>query len=116
MRIKKFENFSLEEEYDGLNSSQEEELFEIFNEWVDKKYPDLSKEDLIEKFTPGTDEFVEFLSELENETDWFDYTQIDKIYQEISIYINDLYEDDTEWDDTEYEDGENDDDGENDED
>jgi hypothetical protein len=102
MIIKKFENFSQEEEYDGLNSSQEEELFEIFNEWVDRKYPDLSKEELIEQFLPGSDGFVDFLRELEEETEWFDYTQIDKIYQEISIYINDLYEeDDTEWDDTE---------------
>jgi hypothetical protein len=42
------------------------------------------------------------LQELESETMWFDYSQVEKIYQEISLYIDDLYTDDTEWDDQEH--------------
>jgi hypothetical protein len=53
-------------------------------------------------FKPGTDSFVRFLQELESETRWFDYSQVEKIYQEISLYIDDLYTDDTEWDDQEH--------------
>lgn len=91
-----------EEDYQGLPSEQEEDLFEIFHEWVDSKYPEHSKDELIVMFKPGTDSFVQFLQELENETTWFDYTQVENIYQEISLYIDDLYTDDTEWDDQEH--------------
>ena len=85
-----------------MPSEQEEDLFEIFHEWIDLKYPEHSKEELIEMFKPGTDSFVSFLQELESETRWFDYSQVEKIYQEISLYIDDLYTDDTEWDDQEH--------------
>lgn len=99
--LRMYEEFD-EEEYRGLSSEQEEDLFEIFHEWIDRKYPDLSQEELVEVFKPGTDTFVEFLQELEEETTWFDYSQVDRIYQEISLYIDDLYTDDTEWDDQEH--------------
>ena len=92
--LKMYEDF--EEDYQGLPSEQEEDLFEIFHEWIDLKYPEHSKEELIEMFKPGTDSFVRFLQELESETRWFDYSQVEKIYQEISLYIDDLYTDDTE--------------------
>jgi len=95
--LKLWENF--EEEYVGLPSNQEEDLFEIFHEWIDLKYPDVSQEELIEIFKPGTDSFVQFLQELESETTWFDYSQVEQIFQEISLYIDDLYTDDVEWDD-----------------
>jgi hypothetical protein len=97
--LKLWENF--EEEYVGLPSNQEEDLFEIFHEWIDLKYPDASQEELIEIFKPGTDSFVKFLQELESETTWFDYSQVEQIFQEISLYIDDLYTDDVEWDDQE---------------
>ena len=97
--LKLWENF--EEEYVGLPSNQEEDLFEIFHEWIDLKYPDASQGELIEIFKPGTDSFVKFLQELESETTWFDYSQVDQIFQEISLYIDDLYTDDVEWDDQE---------------
>jgi hypothetical protein len=87
--LKMYEDF--EEDYQGLPSEQEEDLFEIFHEWIDLKYPEHSKEELIEMFKPGTDSFVRFLQELESETRWFDYSQVEKIYQEISLYIDDLY-------------------------
>jgi hypothetical protein len=98
--LKMYEDF--EEDYQGLPSEQEEDLFEIFHEWIDLKYPEHSKEELIEMFKPGTDSFVRFLQELESETRWFDYSQVEKIYQEISLYIDDLYTDDTEGDDQEH--------------
>ena len=98
--LKMYEDF--EEDYQGLPSEQEEDLFEIFHEWIDLKYPEHSKEELIEMFKPGTDSFVSFLQELESETRWFDYSQVEKIYQEISLYIDDLYTDDTECYDQEH--------------
>lgn len=107
--LRMYEEFD-EEEYRGLPSDQEEDLREIFYEWIDMKFPDESKQELIELFQPETDNFVSFLQELEDQTEWFDYSQVDQIYQEISLYIDDLYVDDVEWDDDQDEDDEDQDD------
>lgn len=100
-RLKLFENFE-REEYKGLPSEQEEDLREIFWEFVTLK--DFSKEEAEKYFDPKSQTFTDFLIKLENETDWFDYTQMNDIFQELSIYINEMDEDDIEWadDDDEY--------------
>jgi hypothetical protein len=92
--IKLFEKFE-KEEYKGLPSEQEEELREIFWEFVTLK--DLSKEEAEKYFDPKSQTFADFLIKLENETDWFDYTQMNDIFQELSIYISEMDEDNLEW-------------------
>lgn len=98
--LKLFENF---EEYKGLPSEQEEDLREIFWEFVTLK--GFSKEEAEKYFDPKSQTFTDFLIKLENETDWFDYTQMNDIFQELSIYITEIDEDeDVDWadDDDEY--------------
>src|ERR1017187_1674256 len=90
--LKIFENFN-----EGLSSSQEDDLTEIFYEIINKK--NLSPEGAWEYFQPKSQTFADFLVTLEEETDWFDYSQMDKVFHEISIYIENMKEDDIEWDD-----------------
>mgnify|MGYP001305518737 CR=1 FL=1 len=92
--LKLFENY---EEYKGLPSEQEEDLREIFWDFVTLK--NMSKDEVEEYFNPKSETFADFLMKLERETDWFDWTQMDDIFQEISVYISEIDEDDVEWDD-----------------
>jgi mRNA-degrading endonuclease HigB of HigAB toxin-antitoxin module len=90
--LKVFENFN-----EGLSPDQEDDLTEIFYEIISKK--NLSPEEAWEYFQPKSQTFADFLITLEQETDWFDYSQMDKVFHEISIYIENMKEDDIEWDD-----------------
>lgn len=96
--LKLFENF---EEYKGLPSDQEEDLNEIFQEFISLKQ--FTPEQAWQYFQPDSQTFANFLIQLENETDWFDYTQMDQVFQEISIYIEDMKDDgnEIEWEDEE---------------
>jgi hypothetical protein len=75
--LKLFEAFQNE-----LTEEQTEDLNEIFFEFVKDKKVD--SEEAQEYFTPGTQNFANFLQHLEDETNWFDYTQIDGVLLELS--------------------------------
>lgn len=75
--LKLFEAFQTE-----LTEDQIEDLNEIFFEFVLRK--NMSWEEAQEYFTPGTQSFANFLQLLEDETTWFDYTQMDGVLLELS--------------------------------
>jgi len=75
--LKLFEAFQNE-----LTEDQSEDLNEIFFEFVKSKK--LDPDDAKEYFTPGTQNFANFLQLLEDETTWFDYTQMDGVLLELS--------------------------------
>jgi hypothetical protein len=75
--LKLFEAFQNE-----LTEKQTEDLNEIFFEFVKDKKMDF--EEAQEYFTPGTQNFANFLQHLEDETTWFDYTQMDGVFLELS--------------------------------
>lgn len=75
--LKLFEAFQ-----DELTEEQTEDLNEIFFEFVKNKQMD--SEEANKYFTPGTQNFANFLQLLEDETTWFDYTQIDGVLLELS--------------------------------
>lgn len=75
--LKLFESFQNE-----LTEEQSEDLDEIFFEFVKNKK--MNYEEAQKYFTPGTQNFANFLKVLEDETDWFDYTQMDSIFLELS--------------------------------
>lgn len=75
--LKLFEAFQNE-----LTEDQSEDLNEIFFEFVKAKK--LDPEEANQYFTPGTQNFANFLQHLEDETSWFDYTQIDGVLLELS--------------------------------
>jgi hypothetical protein len=80
--LKLFEAFQNE-----LTEEQTEDLNEIFFEFVkDKK---MDSEEAQEYFTPGTQNFANFLQLLEDETTWFDYTQMDGVLLELSNLLID---------------------------
>lgn len=93
MDLKKWENFN------GLPSEQEEDLYELFTSFMDMNDIE-SYEDVKELFKSGTDTFTGFLLALEKNTDWFDFTQMPQIFDEISLYIEQLNGDDDmdDWD------------------
>jgi len=89
--LKLFEAFQNE-----LTEKQIEELNEIFFEFVkDKK---LSWEEANDFFVAGTQNFANFLQHLEDETTWFDYTQMDGILSELSELLVDYERIETEED------------------
>lgn len=75
--LKLFEAFQNE-----LTEDQSEDLNEIFFEFVKNK--NLDPDEAKEYFTPGTQNFANFLQHLEDETNWFDYTQMDGVLLELS--------------------------------
>lgn len=75
--LKLFEAFQNE-----LTEEQTEDLNEIFFEFVKNKQMD--SEEANKYFTPGTQNFANFLQLLEDETTWFDYTQMDGVLLELS--------------------------------
>ena len=75
--LKLFEAFQNE-----LTEDQSEDLNEIFFEFVKSKK--LDPDDAKEYFTPGTQNFANFLQLLEDETTWFDYTQMYGVLLELS--------------------------------
>jgi len=72
----------------GLSSDKEEELFMIFTEYTNEL--DMDYFDCLSYFMPGTDTLVGFLRHLEENTIWFDYTEMDEVFYEISIYIDSM--------------------------
>jgi hypothetical protein len=93
MDLKKWES------YNGLPSEQEEDLYELFISFMNEN--NLSNYEEVELyFKSGTDTFTKFILALEAHTDWFDYTQMPQIFDEISLYIEQLNEDfEEEWGD-----------------
>lgn len=89
--LESFDNF---EEYIGLPSEQEEDLREIFYEFIINK--DFNYQKASEYFQPGSETLADFLEQLEQETEWFDYTQMDALFQEISMYLEEMREDEEE--------------------
>lgn len=75
--LKLFEDFQKK-----LTEDQIEDLNEIFFEFVKNKK--LSWEEANKFFVPGTQNFANFLQLLEDETTWFDYTQMDGVLLELS--------------------------------
>lgn len=81
--LKLFESFQ-----NQLTDDQIDELTEIVIDYVD--YKKMNSEESQEYFKPGTQNFADFLKHLEDETDWFDYTQMDSLMDELSFIINEL--------------------------
>lgn len=94
-------NYSNWEEYEGLPSDQEEEFYNIFFNYINANSMDYNT--AFNHFQPGTDTLVEFLTLLENETEWFNYTQMDEIFQELSLYLIQLEEEFSDGEDGELE-------------
>lgn len=86
------------EEYKGLPSEQEEDFYFIFCQYVSQKNLDYEKAFI--HFQPGTDTLVEFLVILENSASWFDYTQMEEIFQEITLYLIQMSEEEIGYDDS----------------
>ncbi len=91
-------NYSEWEEYKGLPSEQEEDFYSIFCQYVNQRGLDYDKAFI--HFQPDTDTFVEFLEILENSTTWFDYTQMNEIFQELTLYLIQMSEEEIEDDGT----------------
>lgn len=84
-------NYEAWENYKGLPSGQEEDFYKIFCKYVNfNKLDYLSSMD---HFMPGTDTLASFLEVLEKETDWFNYKQMGEIFQELSLYLLQMYDD-----------------------
>ncbi len=88
--IKLYENFQ-QKEYMGLDPEQEEDLRVVFWEIVTNN--DLDYKSAMEYFKPDSQTFANFLKELEQETNWFDYTQMELVFEDISIYLMELEQD-----------------------
>jgi hypothetical protein len=86
MDKKKWEN------YNGLPSDQEEDLYELFISYMNENRLGCY-EDAELFFKSGTDTFTFFILALEEQTTWFDYTQMPQIFDEISLYLEQLSED-----------------------
>lgn len=90
----KFENMKYIKYFEGFNKiltlEQEEDLSEIFFEYIKDKKVNYEKAHFY--FVPGSDRFAEFLKHLEDETEWFDYSQVDSILIEIESLLSDLEE------------------------
>ena len=67
-----------------LTDDQDDDLTEVFFEYVKSKR--ISSDMAEGYFQPGTDTFVKFLECLSDETEWFDYTQVDAVI----LALNDL--------------------------
>lgn len=74
--------------YVGLPSNQEEDLREIFYEFV--KVNSMSYQECVDYFKPGTKDFASFLLILEKNTDWFDYRQMEGLFHEMTFYIEEM--------------------------
>jgi hypothetical protein len=83
------------ENYKGLPSDQEEDLYELFVNCMNNVGIS-SYEDVKNYFKTGTDTFTQFLLVLEDRTEWFDYSQMPQIFDEISLYLEQLRESDEE--------------------
>jgi hypothetical protein len=94
-------NYSEWEEYNGLPSDQEEDFYLIFCKYINQKGLDYNT--AYNHFQPGTDTLVEFLEILENSTDWFNYTQMDEIFQELTLYLIQMSEEELGNDESELE-------------
>ncbi len=81
------------EEYKGLPSDQEEDFYVIFCVYIEQKGLDYNK--AYEHFQPGTDTLVNFLEILGNSTTWFNYTQMDEIFQELTLYLIQMSEEES---------------------
>lgn len=88
--LKRYENFESESDW-GLNPEEYEDLYELFREVIDSK--NLDYEGALEYFNPKSNTFVSFLSDLEERCDWFDYRNMDNLFDELSVMINELDED-----------------------
>jgi len=87
--LKLYEDFEQEQkDFMGLYPEQEEDLREVFWELVTKYNMDYKA--AVEYFKPDSQTFANFLRDLEKETDWFDYTQMDLVFEDISIYLMEL--------------------------
>jgi len=74
--------------YKGLPSDEEEQLYQLFSKIV--YLNNLNYDSANEYFKPGKETFAYFLELLEQETEWFNYRQMDEIFDELSFYILDL--------------------------
>jgi hypothetical protein len=79
------------ENYKGLPSDQEEDLYELFVNCMNNEGI-MSYKDAEKYFRTGSDTFTTFLLLLEARTGWFDYTQMPQIFDEISLYLEQLRE------------------------
>ena len=74
----------------GLPVEQWDDLYELFREVVDKY--DFTYDDAILYFDTTKESFSDFLILLER-YEWFDYRNMDKIYLELSLMIDELIDD-----------------------
>jgi hypothetical protein len=96
--LKLYEDFEEEEKsYMGLSQDQEEDLREVFYELITKYNMDYKS--AMEYFKPGSQTLANFFHDLESETTWFDYTQVDLVFEDISIYLMELEIDEEELED-----------------
>lgn len=71
-----------------LSSNQQDDLYELFAENVNKL--DLDYEKCVKYFEKGSDTFVRFFLQLEENTEWFDYSQAEDVINELSIFISEM--------------------------
>jgi len=95
--LKLFESFQK-----GLTSKQSDNLSELFFDFLLQR--DIDADEAREYFKPGSQNFANFLLHLEDETNWFDYTQTESIISEISDILDEIDEvESDEFDDDEFE-------------
>ena len=87
-------NYSKWEEYKGLPSDQEEDFYRIFCEYVNSQQ--LSYQQALVHFQPGSETLADFLILLEGATDWFDYRQMPEIFEELTLYLLQMEDDELE--------------------
>ncbi|MFD3000429.1 hypothetical protein ACFS7Z_08670 [Pontibacter toksunensis] len=76
-------------DYDGLPPEQEADLFILFHyETVNESICTYEKAN--KYFKPGSDSLAYFILSLEENTCWFDYTQIQQVMNEINLYLEQL--------------------------
>ena len=100
--LKLYESFEA-----SLDDEQQEDLNEVFFEYV--KLENLNAEEARQYLTDGTDHFVDFLNYLQNETTWFDYTQVPAVKTELDHLLDEydiIENEEIEFDDTKDEDDE----------